>query len=241
MRSLLKSWWRAVVAYPQRTLSLEDDSYEGYWKERGREQPLLSPWQKERADLARRYILEEGGATFSIVDVGCGDGAVLAYLKKFFPGMKGMGVDFSEFILQRVRDAGFEARAIDFSDPHDLVLPEADYILLFEIIEHVTNSELLITKALAASKKKVFISIPNSGFFTYRLRLLLGKFPAQWVNKPNEHVRFWTLADTRWWLRALGLEKQATVHSYQGVPILKHLLPSLFAAGIFITITPLQL
>lgn len=174
--------------------------------------------------------------TLTILDIGCGDGAVLQYLKTKRPNMHGIGIDFSEPVLERVRAAGFEAHALDVSNTTELVLPSADYAILFEVIEHVRDSELLIQKALASVTKGVFISIPNSGFFTNRLRLLMGKFPMQWVVHPNEHLRFWTVRDTRWWIGALGWSSHSVVRTYQGVPILKNIAPSWFAAGIVVYI-----
>jgi 2-polyprenyl-3-methyl-5-hydroxy-6-metoxy-1,4-benzoquinol methylase len=114
-------------------------------------------------------------------------------------------------------------------------LPACDYALLCEIIEHVPDAEALLAAARRAARRGVFVSVPNTGFFTYRLRLLFGKFPAQWAVRPNEHLRFWTLTDMRWWLRAQGIH-DATVHAYEGVPLLKHLVPNLFAAGIIMYI-----
>jgi hypothetical protein len=106
---------------------------------------------------------------------------------------------------------------------------------LFEIIEHVPDAEGLLAAVRNKATKGVFFSIPNTGFFTHRFRLLFGKFPAQWSERPNEHVRFWTLRDVTWWLNAQDIT-QFEVHTYEGVPYLKHVLPSLFAAGILVYI-----
>lgn len=234
MRSLLKHWFRAIFLYPKHQIGVGNDHYEAYWEERGKTGLNLSPWQKERSDIACTYIDEQKDATFTVTDIGCGDGAVLAYLRNHYSNLKGIGIDFSDAVLRFAKEAGFETRAIDFSNPEALDIPETDYVILFETIEHIANSELLVSKAYASARKAVFISIPNTGFFTYRLRLLFGKFPAQWVDQPNEHLRFWTVTDMKWWLKALGLQKNATIKTYKGVPFLKHLWPSLFAAGVVV-------
>lgn len=236
MRSLFKHWFKAVFLYPKHQIGVGNDQYEAYWEERGKTGLHLSPWQKERSDIALSFIDEQKDASFRVVDIGCGDGAVLAYLRNKYSNLKGIGIDFSDTVLRFAKGAGFETHAIDFSNPEKLEIPEGDYVILFETIEHIANSELLVTKAFEKVKKLVFISIPNTGFFTYRLRLLFGKFPAQWVDQPNEHLRFWTVADMKWWLRALNLEKSATIKTYKGVPLLKYLWPSLFAAGMVVII-----
>lgn len=184
----------------------------------------------------RSFFHEDKNASFTVTDIGCGDGGVLAYLRTHYPNLQGRGIDFSDTVLTYAKEAGFETRVVDFSNPENLDIPDSDYIILFETIEHVANSELLVTRAFGKARRAVFISIPNTGFFIYRLRLLFGKFPAQWVDQPNEHLRFWTLADMKWWLNALGLHKSAVIKTYKGVPLLKHLWPSLFAAGIVVVL-----
>ena len=236
MRTTLKNWWKAVFPYPQRTIKPSSDSYDEYWEARGRKEVSISPWQKERADIALSLMNEKKDEVFSVLDIGCGDGAVLQYIRTHRENVNGVGIDFSKPVLERVTHAGFETTCQDIADVKNLSLMQADYAILFEIIEHVRDSELLVEKALNSTRKGVFISIPNSGFFTNRLRLLFGKFPMQWVVHPNEHIRFWTLRDVRWWLKALGWGNRATVKTYQGVPILKNIIPSLFAAGILIYI-----
>jgi len=69
----------------------------------------------------------------------------------------------------------------------------------------------------------------------YRLRLLFGKFPAQWRVHPGEHVRFWTARDLRWWLLAQGIENYKIFY-YEGIPLLNKIVPSLFAAGFVVYI-----
>lgn len=233
MRHKLNHWLKLIFSYPADSFSLLDDEYDAYWEARGREERSLSDWQKQRADIALS-LMEEG--SMHVADIGSGDGGVLSYIKEKRKGVTGVGIDASDKALTLVKEAGFEASKQDFSLLSGLSIPENDYTLLFEIIEHVKDSEELVLRALESSRKGVFISIPNSGFFPYRLRLLFGKFPAQWVNVPNEHLRFWTLADVKWWLKALKLSKCAVIRTYQGVPLLRSLSPGLFAAGIVIYI-----
>jgi len=97
------------------------------------------------------------------------------------------------------------------------------------------NAEKILEYIYRKAKIGVFFSIPNSGYFIYRLRLLFGKFPKQWSVFPNEHLRFWTLGDLKWWLCALGYKKYK-IFCYKGIPILNILLPSLFAAGLVVYI-----
>ncbi len=103
-------------------------------------------------------------------------------------------------------------------------------MILSEIIEHVPDPESLLDSLRPFARQAIIVSIPNTGFHQHRLRLLLGRFPLQWVVTPGEHLRYWTLADFRWWARQIGFEISAEI-PYEGTPILKSIYPSLFAAA----------
>jgi len=60
--------------------------------------------------------------------------------------------------------------------------------------------------ALTSVSDKVLISMPNTGYCVYRLRLLAGRFPRQWVIHPSENIRFWTFTDIRLIAKLTGLE-----------------------------------
>lgn len=228
---LLRKWFRDLFLYPKHTIGVD----EKYWESRGRGSTAsLSQWQKERADWALSKIKKNQPTT--ILDVGSGDGGVLKYLASRIPGLTGIGIDRDERARATLSSLGFEARNVDLTDSASLTtLPACDYALLFEIIEHVSQAEELVAAARSVARHGVLFSVPNTGFFTHRFRLLFGKFPAQWTERPNEHVRFWTLRDMRWWLKAQGIQ-QAEIHTYEGVPLLRHVFPSLFAAGMIVWI-----
>jgi hypothetical protein len=107
---------------------------------------------------------------------------------------------------------------------------------MLELLEHIPHSEELMLSALGKSQKGIFISFPNTGYYRHRLRLLFGKFPLQWRVFPNEHVRFWTYTDAKWWLKSLGIQNY-TLHCYKGIPLLNKILPSIFGAGMIIEIS----
>lgn len=234
MRTLFIKWWKAIFLYPQQTLSLVQEDYDAYWRQKRSTGPALSDWQKERAEMVIEELKKQGEEVFTIADIGCGDGVLLAHILKSFPKAKGVGYDSSSVAHELARKAGIhETKFLDLRTDTDLVaVQNADYILLLETLEHIPESEKVLMASLAKTKKGVFISFPNSGFFTYRLRLLFGKVPAQWIRMPNEHIRFWTLTDLRWWLRALNTAKPA-IRTYQGAPVLKYVWPALFAGGLF--------
>ncbi len=232
---LLKQWVKLIFVYPK--LKVHDASYDAYWQSRGLDSKVkLNSFQKKRVDLTLVYLDENS----TILDIGCGNGALLAYLNRAKQMEKLIGVDVSEKALAFAKENNIETIKGDISSLEILEkLPLADYILMFEVIEHFPNSEDLIKWAAKHAKKGVFFSVPNTGFFAHRLRLLLGRFPLQWRVNPSEHLRFWTVCDIKWWLRALGFENYI-LEVYEGTPFLNKIWPSLFGQGIWVMISPAE-
>lgn len=233
----LKELTKALFYYPKVQINLLDsESYNLYWKEkRGANIGQLSSWQKERADFILNVVGKGDKKQVAIADVGCGDGSILMYLKKnLLCDTQCVGYDGSEFALECAHESGVQTHILDISKKESFVqLAQADYYLLLETLEHIPHSEELLLHTLSKSNKGVFFSFPNTGYIRHRLRLLFGKFPLQWRILPNEHVRFWTYTDLKWWLKALNITEY-TIHCYKGVPILNKILPGLFAAGFVI-------
>lgn len=225
----LKRWYRQVFLYPP--LREMDTSYDTYWKERKQgEWGGLNAWQKERADFIIK-IVDEKSVPVNVVDVGCGDGVVLAYIREHIKTGEVVGIDTSPDALKEAVKHHIKTLLKKEGEPEPI--PKTDYVLLLEVLEHIPDSETLLKEAYARAKKGVFFSFPNSGYFIFRLRLLFGRFPMQWRVHPGEHVRFWTRKDLIWWLKALGF-KNYTIHTYQGVPILNKIWPAMFGAGFIV-------
>jgi len=183
--------------------------------------------------LTLKYIEPDS----SIIDVGSGNGRVLVYINDRKKMKELIAADVSEDALNMAQENGIKIFHADISDLEQLKkLPKADYVLMFEILEHLLNSEEILSWAIGNSAKGVFFSVPNTGFIFHRLRLLLGRFPLQWRLKPSEHVRFWTARDMRWWLRELGF-KNYILKLYEGAPFLNKIWPSLFGQGIWVFIS----
>ena len=234
----MKESFKNIFCYPRETLTFSnEENYDTYWSEkRGKNIGSLSSWQQERADLIVSVFLKNS-QPLVFADIGCGDGSILNYINEHVPQVqKTIGYDNSDFALSRAKEFGVECHMIDISKKEEYSKFEtADYYLLLEILEHVPHSEFLLLKALDISRKGVFLSFPNTGYIRHRVRMMFGKFPLQWRILPNEHVRFWTYSDLKWWLKALKIDDYK-IYCYQGVPILNKILPSLFSAGFLVYI-----
>ena len=197
---------------------------------------MPNDFQIERAELFSKFIDKENAFLF---DIGSGDGAQLIAIRKSCPNLKIVGSDCDQFACELIKKNNFKSYYLETEDLiFDLLKKyKPDYVTLFEVIEHMYSPEDLILELTNnKSIKNIFISVPNSGFFSYRLRFLLGRFPCQWIVNPNEHIRFWTLKDLSWWLEYLNIKKKSRIVAYKGIPILNKILPNLFAQGAFIII-----
>ena len=234
-----KEFIKGIFVYPKFQMNPNEEfNYDSYWdkrkKEVGETFGKLNAWQAKRAQMVINFLSKARDIT--IADVASGSGNILKYIKDNVSTKNVIAYDFSPDSVKTAKENGLNAEILDVSNLDNLsTISVHDYFLLFEILEHLPNSELVLNKIYSKANKGVFLSVPNTGFVSHRLRMIFGRFPMQWRQFPNEHVRFWTLKDMHWWLRALGFKKYKVI-SYMGVPILKNILPNLFAAGIFVYI-----
>ena len=229
----LKKFYALVFRYPVSRISGADVDYDAYWRDKRKGTiGALTDWQKARADLALSFIPRD--VAVSVVDVGSGDGSILKYIREHSKVSQAVAVDMADIVLSKAKEFGLETMKVDINNVSERArIPRADYILLFEVLEHIPDSETFLALMTEKAERGVLFSFPNTGYCAHRLRLLFGKFPMQWRLHPGEHLRFWTLADVRWWLAAPGYEPYEIV-TYKGVPILNKVWPSLFAAGSFV-------
>jgi methionine biosynthesis protein MetW len=191
--------------------------YDEYWETRGE-------FSYSTRYSAFEKLIEPGS---SVLDIGCGDGATLSYLARKLT-IRGEGLDVSGTAVRRANERGVKARGGDAASDSFIIDPGQDYIIISEVLEHIPNPEDLLSKTRGKFKKGLILSVPNTGHYLHRLRLLFGRFPVQWAHHPGEHLRFWTLGDFKFWLEWQGFSPvDMRVHS--GVPLLNRIVPSLFA------------
>lgn len=222
---------RRLFVYPE-TAKVGAVVYDTYWDAKASTSlGQLSPWRRRRAAAFSRLV-ETGDA---VLDLGVGDGALLEFMIDERQ-ISGYGLDVSPKAVEFCQARGLNVLLYDINRPIADALEvfpgvAFDWVILSEIIEHIADPETLLLSVMPLVRKGIIVSIPNTGFHQHRLRLMLGRFPLQWVVTPGEHLRFWTRADFRWWASQLGFQVTSEI-PYEGTPILKDLLPGLFAAGL---------
>lgn len=193
--------------------------YEKYWSVRNK------PSHRPRYNIFSKWIPNNS----SVLDVGCGDGTFLNFLKEQNRGLVLAGVDISEQALSISKDRGFETFQADVSGPLPFKEKSFDYCVCSEVLEHIPNSEDLLNELGRVSRKGVLVSVPNIALWKHRFRLLFrGSFPIQWLLEPREHIRFFSIKDFIKIAKASGLSVR-TIKVASGTRIFKFFWPNLFA------------
>jgi methionine biosynthesis protein MetW len=129
----------------------------------------------------------------SVLDLGCGDGSLLRYLKDTRK-IRGYGVEISDTnIVACIRNgvnviqgdlesglSGFENNAFDF-------------VLLSQTLQATRHTEPLVQEMLRVGREGI-VSFPNFGYWRNRLNVLRGNMPVsrelpyQWYDTPNVHL-----------------------------------------------------
>lgn len=177
--------------------------YDEYWDRRSQAEDMDR--YLPRNELITKHIPD--GA--SVLDIGCGDGVFLSYLKQQRANADVFGVDVSSKAIAMLRKRGLNGMVIN---PNRSLRSQIDrpfdYVVLMEVLEHVRDAESLCRQTLDFHPKRVFVTIPNMGFIINRLRLFIGgRMPVTViVFHMREHIRFWTVKDFKQWAGVLGFE-----------------------------------
>jgi 2-polyprenyl-3-methyl-5-hydroxy-6-metoxy-1,4-benzoquinol methylase len=182
--------------------------------EAGRDEPTLRrvPLASEKQDVQTTRKARPGLFRFKVagellprpaspgataVDVGGGMGEFADVM-----AAKGYAVtllDLSESNVANALARGHRAERADLNDP--LPFPDStfDAVGFLEVIEHVVNSERLLSECIRILKPggHLVLSTPNAAFFQERLRALRGLPPGE----EGYHVRFFTIRSLRELLR----------------------------------------
>ncbi len=172
-------------------------NYEVYWEARD---VVIRERLRDREEIFLKWI----AAGSTVLDVAAGNSLLPQILKE----RKNCRVtihDISQKVIEKQKAQGISAETTDLASEAFRLTQDYDYVILSEILEHLTLPEKLIKK-IAPRAKFLVISVPNSAFYRFRLQLLGGRFLKQWAAHPSEHLRFWSHKDFMEWLDALGIE-----------------------------------
>jgi methionine biosynthesis protein MetW len=160
-----------------------------------------------RADLA--FIAHWVRPGSRVLDLGCGDGAMLDYLQ-VDKQCAGYGVEIDDAKIPRCIDRGVSVIQQDLEAGLAMFVDEAfDTVLCLSALQMMKNVEGVLRDIMRVGHEAI-VSFPNFAHWPHRLALLQGRMPVSeslpydWFDTPN--LRCATISDFEDLAHELGLD-----------------------------------
>ena len=140
--------------------------------------PIIANWVKSNS---------------KVLDLGCGDGELLNYLKRE-RNINGYGIEKDPDKWLKSLKIGINVLQVDI----EAGLPEFednsfDVVILSKTIQSMHNTEEILNEMLRVGKQ-VIVTFPNFGYWRDRIQTIRGvmpkskELPYSWFNTPNVHL-----------------------------------------------------
>ena len=160
----------------------------------------------ERADLEIIAELVPPGSR--VLDLGCGNGELLAYLQQK-KGCSGYGIELADTNVLACAQRGVNVIQLNLEDGLALFEDKSfDVVLQLDTLQHLRHTERMLRETARVGRIGI-VSFPNFAHWRNRLHVLGGRMPVtrvlpyQWYDTPN--IRVGTLADFEVLAGRLGL------------------------------------
>ena len=144
-----------------------------------------------------------------VLDLGCGDGALLAHLQAT-RGCSGYGVEIDDANVLACVKRGVNVIQLNLDQGLALFDDASfDVVLQIDTLQHLRNAEVMLRETVRVGRVGI-VAFPNFAHWPNRLSVLRGRMPVtrrlpyQWYDTPN--IRVATFADF------LALAKKTQLH-----------------------------
>lgn len=187
-----------------------------------------------RADLA--IIADWIKAESSILDLGCGNGTLLKYLRDHH-NVSGYGLEISEKDIEACVAQDINVIQADLNNGLEQYFSDNsfDYVVMSQTLQATARPDLLIAEMLRVGREGI-VTFPNMAYWKGRLQLGLGGYmpvtkslPNEWYNTPNVHLC--TLRDFELLCKTLGIriiERSVVDHTHSKSTLWMNMFPNLF-------------
>ena len=133
-----------------------------------------------------------------VLDLGCGDGALLAYLQAH-KGCTGYGVELDDANVLACAQRGVNVLQLNLDQGLSVFADQSfDVVLQIDTLQHLRNAEVMLRETARVGQIGI-VAFPNFAHWFNRLSVLRGRMPVtkrlpyQWYDTPN--IRVGTYAD----------------------------------------------
>lgn len=128
-----------------------------------------------------------------VLDLGCGDGTLLAHLRDTRQ-VQGYGLEIDQANIIRSLDNGIYVIQTDLdAGLNEFESGTFDYVVMSQTLQAIRHPDRLLEEMLRVGREGI-ITFPNFGYWRNRLQLLGGRMPVtpclphRWYNTPNIHL-----------------------------------------------------
>ncbi len=177
----------------------------------------MKEFQALRPDLA--LIAEWAPAGARILDLACGDGALLHYLQTH-KNCLGYGVEIDDDQLLACVKRGVNVIQQDIEDGLDLFAQTRFDLVVLSMAIQMTHRTEHVLREMSELGAEGIVSFPNFGHWYHAWSILRGRMPVsrqmpyRWYDTPNLHLS--TVRDFEDFLESMGLEITARTYLNNG-------------------------
>ena len=154
-----------------------------------------------------------------VLEIGCGTGSTLAWIKTLYPGIETVGVEGNGSLKERLGQHVDEAIIADLN----CGVPAAgdfDLILALDVLEHLKSAEETLSelRKMLAPGGTLIISLPNIAYWSIGVDLLIfGRFEYEDAGiMDRTHLRFFTEKTARELIESAGFRVQTSLPILSG-------------------------